>query len=79
MKPKNTTIEDAPPISIVPIYRIHRPTYCTHLFTDFLHTGPGIGIDSFTRVNPRVCSECGAIEGTEDAKKLSRKPEGKTQ
>jgi hypothetical protein len=54
--------------------RVHRPIYCTHLPTNFLHTGNGWGIDSFTRVDPRVCSECGAIEGTEEYAWLATHP-----
>lgn len=62
------------PLSIIPTPRVHRPDFCTHLPADFLHTGDGYGIESFTKVNPRVCSECGAVEGTEEYRLLATHP-----
>jgi len=45
---------------------------CAHLFSDYVHVGTGLGIKNFKRVSPRVCSECGAVEGSDEAKALSK-------
>lgn len=51
MFPK-VTIFIPEPLSIIPVYRVHRPFACTHLFWN------------------GTCSECGAIEGSQDAQEL---------